>query len=175
MNKITILVLLSLCSSNILAQNTLKISEQKKDQIAIIDFLIQRIAGNMPVYILKELGGKSFNTNLACRNEKGISKILNDSLGLSTSPDNFKNLGASLEIDNSFISNSKHVRLINFIDAKEIKQPILKISKPHFFENNQYCLVSYEMGAIIDGNIVLIKVNGKWTERLVICESYILY
>jgi hypothetical protein len=173
MKKNIFLIVFILFANILFAQKAFNNTELKKDQITVINFLIQKIKGNKTVYLSNILGGINFNNNLACSNEVVISRILNDSLGLSITADFFKNLDESLKINKSYLSDSKVVRLVNFSEAKSLKQPVLKLSKPRFFENNQYCLASFEIDEFTFGNIVLSKVKGQWIERLVICESFV--
>lgn len=172
-NKYLILLL------SILVLNFVQVKSQKsylsnldKSKYEVFNLIINRISSQTQskfILISDIIGGNSFSNNLSCRNEILISKFVNDSLHLNTIPTIFKHSNKIEILNPKYLDTKFNYKIIRNVDP--VYKRIIRISNPNFFNKNQNCFISYEIGEYEFENLILSKENKKWIVKYVFCGS----
>lgn len=152
------------------------LSNLDKSKYEVFNLIVNRISRNTQsnfILISDIIGGNNFSNNLSCRNEILISKFVNDSLHLNTIPTIFKHSNKIEKLNPKYLDTKFKYKIIRNIDS--VNKRIIRISNPNFFNKNQNCFISYEIGEYEFENMILSKENEKWIVKYVFCGSLINY
>lgn len=150
------------------------LSNLDKSKYEVFNLIVNRISNQTKsnfILISDIIGGNDFSNNLSCRNEILISKFVNDSLHLNTISTIFKHSNKIEKLNLKYLDSKFKYKIIRNVDS--VYKRIIRISNPNFFNKNQNCFISYEIGEYEFENLILSKENEKWIVKYVFCGSII--